>query len=438
MPNRLNLVPGVRLDRPRQTILYDHQSAFLCYPQSAYGYFVCRRMIQFSLFEGDLLSKLFGHLRFRGRKAGDLILRILCFWFLTYIPMATLAVLEGLYGNRPPSENFFYDIAAYAIFFLSTPLFILAEGIISTATRGAAKRFASHGILKPEDAAGLDSIHLKLEKARQNIIPELICIFHAFVFAGFAINMERFDNVQTWHALGPNGNQSFTAAGIWAMCVAIPIANYLWLRWVWKIILWCWYLYQISRFHLQLLASHPDKTGGIGFLSEVQSKFGIIILAFGISNVAAVTIYKLTIEQASFSLLTVWAGIVSFVIGAPALFIVPLFFFTKQLYRCKKRAVERYEERAMERAAAFEQKWLTAIESGSWSDMGTSDLSGLNNLNNVYDRIQHMRVVPFDLRSIGELFASAAGPMLPLLPYLNLLPKPVLETIEQVVKLFKG
>lgn len=393
-------------------------------------------MIQFSLFEGDFLSKLFG--RLRSRKPGDLFLRIICFWLLTYFPMAVLAIIEGLTAGRPPAENFFYDIAAYVIFFVGTPLFIVAEGTISSATRGAAHRFANHGVLKPEDAASLDKLHATLEKARKRMLPEYCCMALAFTYAAFAINMERFDTIQTWHALGPAGDQSFTAAGIWCMLVALPVANYIWLRWVWKIFLWCWYLFRISRFHLGLLASHPDKTGGIGFLSEVQSKFGILILAYGISNVAAVTIYKITIEQADFSLLTIWAGIVGFVIGAPLLFLVPLFFFTKQLHRCKKRAIEQYEERAMERAAAFERKWLNAIETGAVSDMGGSELSGLNNLNNVYDRIQHMRVVPFDLRSVGELFASAIGPMLPLLPYLDALPAPVLKAIEQSLKLFKG
>ncbi|MBN8549967.1 MAG: hypothetical protein J0M12_11685 [Deltaproteobacteria bacterium] len=395
-------------------------------------------MIQFSLFEGDLLNRLFSRLRLGGRKPGDLFGRVVCFWILTYIPMALLAWCEGLGASRPPAENFFYDIAAYAIFFVGTPLFIVAEGIISSSTRGAAVRFATHGALKEEDAATLDQLHLTLERLRRKTLPEILCIFYACVFSYYAINTERFDDTQTWHALGPSGAQSFTAAGIWCMCIALPIANYLWVRWVWKIGMWCWYLYRISRFHLKLLASHPDKTGGIGFLSEVQSKFGILILAYGISNVAAVTIYKLTIEGAELSLLPVWMGISSFVIGAPTLFLLPLFFFTKQLYRCKKRAIERYEERAMERAAQFESKWLNAIETGSLSDFGGSELSGLNNLNNVYDRIQHMRVVPFDLRSVGELFASALGPMLPLLPYLNVLPDPVVKAIEQTLKLLKG
>lgn len=403
-------------------------------PQIYYG----TTMIQFSLFEGDLLSRLFSRIGIGARKPSHLFIRVLCFWALTYAPMAILAAVEGLDGTRPPSQNFFYDIAAYAIFFVSTPLFIIAERIISTSTRGAAQRFANHGVLRDSDASELDSLHRALETARKKDLPEVVCLVFAYIFSYYAIYTQCFDLHQTWHAVGPPHNQSLTLAGIWCTGIALPVANYLWLRWVWKSMLWYWYLFKISQFPLQLVATHPDRTGGIGFLSEVQSNFGILILAYGIGNVAAVTAYKLTIEQSSIDVLPVWAGIVGFVLGAPTLFLAPLFFFTKQLARCKRRAVERFEERAMERAAMFEKKWLNAVESGVLAEMGGSDLAGLNNLNNVFDRIQKMRVVPFDLRSIGDLFASAVAPMLPLLPYLNVLPEPIVKMIEQTLKLLKG
>ncbi len=395
-------------------------------------------MTQFSLFEGDLFNRLFNRIGLGPRKPLHLLGRILCFWCVTYLPLALLAWHEGLTGARPPSENFFYDIAAYAIFFLSTPLFIIAERVVSTSTRGAALRFASHGVLRDEDAAQLDHLHLQIERARRRDYPEIICLIYACTFSFFAIYTQCFDHVETWHAVGPDLAQRLTLTGIWALCVALPIANYIWVRWVWKIAMWCWYLLKISRFPLQLLATHPDRTGGIGFLSEVQSKFGILLLAYGLGNVAAVTAYKLTIEQSSIHVLSVWAGIVGFVVGAPLLFLIPLFFFTKQLARTKRRAIELFEERAMERAGAFEQKWLKAVQTGELGELSGSDLAGLNNLNNIFDRIQHMRVVPFDLRSIGELFASAMGPMLPLLPYLDVLPEPIIKMIEQTLKLLKG
>ncbi|HZN44414.1 MAG TPA: hypothetical protein VFB56_03750 [Nitrospiraceae bacterium] len=186
---------------------------------------------------------------------------------------------------------------------------------------------------------------------------------------------------------------------------------------------------------LNLVASHPDRTGGIGFLTEAQTKYGWVILAYGISNIASTIGYKLSFEGAHMSVVAVWGPIVSFVVGAPPLFTVPLFMFTRQLYEAKTRAMELFQERSMERALAFEQKWLQACLSGKYDLMGGSDLAGLNTLNIVYDRLRKMRVVPFDARSFTELVGSALGPMIPLLPYLIDVPAPWFKALEEGRKL---
>lgn len=111
--------------------------------------------------------------------------------------------------------------------------------------------------------------------------------------------------------------------------------------------------------------------------------------------------------------------------------------FTKQLYQAKSRALEMFLERSMERAKAFEEKWLKACSSGNYELMSGSDLAGLNALNQVYDHIHKMRVVPFDLRSFSELVGSALGPMVPLLPYIVDLPAPWLKAIEEGKKLLR-
>jgi hypothetical protein len=41
-------------------------------------------------------------------------------------------------------------------------------------------------------------------------------------------------------------------------------------------------------------------------------------------------------------------------------------------------------------------------------------------LRNLYDHIEKMRIVPFDLRSFTELVGQTLGSLVPLLAYLNL------------------
>ena len=162
-----------------------------------------------------------------------------------------------------------------------------------------------------------------------------------------------------------------------------------------------------------------------------------MILAYGFSYVAPTIRYKLKFEGATIFVLSVWGYAASFAIGAPLLFTLPLFMFTRQLFHAKSHVLEVLQKRSMERAKVFEDKWLKACSRGNYELMSGSDLSGLNAINQVYDHIHKMRVVPFDLRSFSELVESAPGPMVPLLPYIVDLPVPWLKALEEGKKLLR-
>lgn len=143
---------------------------------------------------------------------------------------------------------------------------------------------------------------------------------------------------------------------------------------------------------LDLVPSHPDSTGGLGFLSDAQTKFGWVIPTYGVSYVAPTILYMGRFEQASMYVLANWGYAASLAVGAPLLFTLPLFMFTRQLFHAKSRALAVLQERSMEQARAIEDKWLKACSSRHCEIMSGSDLTGLNALNQVYDHIHKMRV----------------------------------------------
>jgi hypothetical protein len=390
----------------------------------------------FSLFEGDLVSRTFAALGMGSYRAGDLVKQSLVLIGLTWVPLALLAIVAEVHWSQPPGQNFFLDFAAYGQLLIGLPMFLIAERVIDGQTRSAARCFLTTGALAAGDAARLFHLNGRVERLRKQLWPELICIALGYVITAAWVVPEMYNDRDTWHAMGPVGQlQPLTWPGLLELGFVGPLTTYWWVRWSWKIGMWSWYLYRLSRLRLNLVASHPDKTGGIGFLSDAQTKFGIVILAYGISNVAPTIGYKLALEGATMSVVSVWGIAAGFVIGAPLLFTIPLFMFTRQLYQTKARAMEMFQERSMERAQAFEEKWLKACSSGNYELMSGSDLAGLNALNQVYAHIHAMRVVPFDIRSFSELLGSALGPMVPLLPYLVDLPEPWLKALEEGKKL---
>lgn len=334
---------------------------------------------------------------------------------LTWVPMAVLALEAGLYSARIEGANFFADYAAYVQFLVALPLFIVAERVVSRNTREAARAFVDTGVVAPSDFPAVDAAHREAERWRTSRLPEFVCIAIAYWLAYETMKPEFLGRkFVTWHTV----NGHLTWPGFWAMYVALPMLNYWWLRLAWKTAIWTRYLYRMSRLPLVLAASHPDMTGGIGFISDVQSKFALVIFAYGISNVAAVIAYKIGVEGATLAVTPVWATAVGFVIGAPLLFLVPLFMFTKQLFRAKRRALARYREHAHRQALRFEAHWLQEPAASPGPD--ADELESLNTVAAIFARVERMRVVPFDARSALQLIGSTVGALATVLPILRI------------------
>lgn len=381
---------------------------------------------QFSLFEGDMLNSLFARYRLGMRHPLHLVGRILLVLSITWVPMAIMSYFTPLPAHPVTAQDFFYDFAAYAQFFVGLPLFIIAEHIVSENLLSAARDFEMSGVVADRDKEELARIEREVTRLRRWRTPEYICLAVGFVLSLCTIGPELFwdSDMQTWHVIKFTPDERYlTPAGAWEMFVALPIQIFWWLRWMWKIGLWYWYLSRISTFQLVLAASHPDMTGGLSFLSEVQAKFAIVILAFGISNVVATIGYKIAIEHAPVDLPPVWGPVVGFIIGAPLLFLCPLLLFTKQLARTKKRALAQFREKAMRCAIQAEQQWMLPEQTEAQDEIARMQLSQLNLFSGFYDRIHRMRVVPFDLRSAAQLIGSAIGPVLPLIPHFVKLPE---------------
>ena len=109
--------------------------------------------------------------------------------------------------------------------------------------------------------------------------------------------------------------------------------------------------------HLELHPTHPDLTGGIGFISEAQGRFVVFILAYGISNIAATVGYEIAVLNYDLAIMPVWGPLVG--------------------------------------------RWL-AGERRAQPDEEIRELVELATLGQMFARIERIRIVPFDLRSFGQ------------------------------------
>ena len=71
-------------------------------------------------------------------------------------------------------------------------------------------------------------------------------------------------------------------AGWWHALISVPLFQFLLLRWYFRVFIWARFLWQMSRLDLQLVPTHPDRVGGLGFLTNVVYAFTPILLAHGV------------------------------------------------------------------------------------------------------------------------------------------------------------
>ena len=70
-------------------------------------------------------------------------------------------------------------------------------------------------------------------------------------------------------------------AGVWYGFVSLPLFQFLLLRWYWRIFIWTRFLWQVSRIRLNLVPTHPDLLGGLGFLANTADAFAVLLVAHG-------------------------------------------------------------------------------------------------------------------------------------------------------------
>lgn len=374
-----------------------------------------------SLFRGDPFDRILTRFGLEGsvRRSAGLLL-------FAWGPMALAAVLDGHFiwrdagGAIVPRQSFGLDFATWAQFWGFIPLATLGEAFVD---RRMAESVPYLKVLT--DPAGIDRLAERANRLARSRLAHLVCLVLGYTFSWLWARTEIANGLDSWHSVvaGPGGawygsfyggTEWFTVAGLWVTFVALPLFTFMYLRWVWKITAWTLFLAGVSRRKLRILVLHPDRTGGLGSLSNVQSSFAVILFGTGLL-VSAFLAYKLKWEGTSFESYTIWLPIVVYIVLAPSAFFVPLFMFTHHLRDAKHAAMLRFQPLALDVADAFQRGWLEESSGLIEEALRSEHSSNLADLHAAHAAVERMRVVPFDRRSALELFTAATLPFTPLL-----------------------
>jgi hypothetical protein len=198
------------------------------------------------------------------------------------------------------------------------------------------------------------------------------------------------------------------------------------LRWYFRLFVWYRFLWQVKGLPLKLNLYHPDRAGGLSFLSASLIAFSPVFVAQS-ASLAAVIFTQIRYTGAKLPGFTLEiAGVLLFFVIAGVL---PLTFFSVQLERAGRIARIEFGVLASRYVNDFRGKWVQGgVRSGL---LGTPDIESLSDLANSYNVVSSIGLLPVTQRTLARLTLLIASPLLPLL----LTVIPLSEIIKRVIKM---
>lgn len=335
--------------------------------------------------------------------------RVIAFLLLTWVPLLLLSGYEGQALGPTPQESFLLDFAAYARFFLAVPLIFLAEVIAGPRLRAAGMQFIEGHFILPHELPAFEEAALRAWRRREAFLPELIILGIALIGA-WNLTFEDLSGVtaSTWRHAG----SGLSLAGLWYYCIAVPILQFFMFRWLWRLIIWSLFLRDMSRLDLQLVATHADRAGGLGFLGGAHLSLAIFPAAFScvLSAHVAFQVYFEHVPIQSFqTLFLVYLVLTELVCLGPLVLFVPL------LARVRRQGMRQYSLLVNRYNRAFHERWVTGEAPADEPLLGTGDIQSLADLGNSFGMIRDMKPFPFSQLQILQIAVITSLPGFPLI-----------------------
>lgn len=337
--------------------------------------------------------------------------RIMVLSAVAWLPLLVLCAFEGtlLGGLDVP---FLLDIETHARLLLAVPLMILGELLVHRRMRSVVGQFVERGLVP---AASMPRFSQALRTAmawRNSKLAELALIVLVYP-VGYYIRTEFLAlEAPTWYASVGEGAVTFTLAGAWFSFVSNPLMQFLLLRWGFRLCIWARFLWQVSRIELDLIPTHPDRNGGLGFLGGSAFAFAPLLTAMGaaVSGMIANRILHEGASLAAFKL-----EIVLLVAISMLLVLGPLLVFAPVILAAQRKGLREYGAFAAEYTRGFDRRWLRGGDHEGGQLLGAADIQSLADLGTAFSVIREMKPAITSRAVFAQLTVATLLPFIPLL-----------------------
>jgi hypothetical protein len=330
------------------------------------------------------------------------------FILVTWVPMAILALLDGVFFAGSVGVPFLLEPAIHIRFLLVGPMLMLIDRMVDDKTRQAVNQFMRSGMVLPNKLPAFRAALAKVDAMCESKWPEWVMLI--LIIGNVLLRTLQFDlTITTWAFPQADGQLSW--AGYWFAFCGLPLIQFLILRWIWRWMLWIILLRKLNAVGLQLAPTHPDGAGGLGFLGVPPMAFTPLTLILGIL-LSGVLWERLTYHQMTFQDTYPFLG--AYAILSIVIHLAPLLMFSKTLWLLRQEGLAAIGPRVTRWHLLNYSKIQStepSVESGD--ELPEESGHGVEEWAIQYEQVVNLSPFPFQIKSMLFSLALTLVPILP-------------------------
>jgi hypothetical protein len=367
----------------------------------------------FSLVAGGPLYRLLRRTRLSGDEMQWTVRRMVVLAVLAWVPLLLLSVIDGRAWGSAVALPFLHDLEVHAKLLLAIPLLIAAEVTAHRRLPPIVRQFLERNLIPEVERPRFDAAIAAAMRLRGSVAAEVLLIVFVYVVGVFFVwRTQSTLEISSWYADSAGGTLHLSRAGWWAALVSLPLAQFLLVRWYFRLFIWGRFLLQVSRMKLNLMPTHPDGMAGLHFLGTSRRAFTQLLVAQGavLSGMIANRIFYEGANLMSFKpeLFGTVVVMVFAVLG-------PLLAFAPRLRRTRRQGLEECGALGQRYAREFDDKWIRGGAPPGELLIGTADIQSLADLRNSFLVVRDIEFAPFTMKVVLSMAVTTLLPVAPLL-----------------------
>jgi hypothetical protein len=318
-------------------------------------------------------------------------------------------VLITLLLNPHATKGLLSDYPVNVRMLIAIPVLLGGQLLMENVFRKIVLHIGEAGLLTSSGAERLDRTLVTLIRLRDSAIPEAVIVL-LIVIHVMTMVRGQLAIALPWSVIESGVSAHITPAG-WYYCIVSQLFyQFLLFVSIWKWALWTGFLFRLSRLDLQIVPTHPDKHGGLGFLG--MSPTALIPTTF----VAAAAIGANWREQ----ILRHGSHLINFKFPAIILLAImlivafgPLLLFVPVLGKLRRQGILQYGLLGQIHSTEFHKKWIEHREGHEAELLTAPEISSLIDFSGSFENVEGLQPFPLDKGAFVGFILAIAVPMLP-------------------------